>query len=194
MTSRTTALKAVTGISAAAAIAATAALAGCSASSPARANASAPEVVNMDASWAVEYHSLAELKDHADLVVEGRFARVVRQTQDAKGVPSTDFTFDVDKVLDDRGHRVAGAGSTVSVHQTGGLVDKVLHQISDDPLFQVGEHSVLFLTEYEPGHYRVIGGPTGRFTVKDGTLGPVNDEGVKFSGTPESFASAVKAQ
>ncbi|MHA6758247.1 hypothetical protein [Streptacidiphilus sp. PAMC 29251] len=148
----------------------------------------------MDASWAVEYHSLADLKGHADLVVEGHFAGVLQQTQDAKGVPFTDFTFAVDKVIRDQGHRVAGPGSTVDVHQTGGLVDKVLHQIDDDPLFQVGEHSVLFLTEYKPGYYRVIGGPTGRFTVKNGTLSPINQEGVKFSGTPESFASAVKAQ
>lgn len=148
----------------------------------------------MDASWAVEYHSLAELKSHADLVVEGQFGRVIQQAQDAKGVPFTDFAFTVGKVLRDQGHRVTGPGATVTVHQTGGLVDKVLHQIDDDPLFQVGEHSVLFLTEYKPGFYRVIGGPTGRFTVKNGTLSPINQEGVKFSGTPEAFASAVKTQ
>lgn len=170
--------------SAASAIIAAAGIAGCSSSS------GHGGTVNMDASWAVEYHTLADLKAHSTIAVQGRFTKVIGQTSD-HGIPFTDFEFTVDRVLHDPGHLTA-AGAKLSVHQTGGVVDGVLHQIDDDPVFKVSESCVLFLDQYQAGHFKVVGGPTGRFEVNNGTVSPKSDQGAKFNGSQDDFASAVR--
>lgn len=180
--------------SAASAVITVAGLAGCSSSSgnPGTAAGSGTGgTVNMDASWAVEYHSLADLKAHATIAVQGHFSGVLAQTADQHGIPYTDFEFTVDRVLYDPGHLTA-ASAKLSVHQTGGLVNGKVHQIDDDPLFKVSEGCVLFLDQYQPGHFKVIGGPTGRFEVKNGAVSPGSDEGAKFSGSPDDFAAALR--
>jgi hypothetical protein len=145
----------------------------------------------MDGSWAVLYHSLPDLKAHTTIAVQGRFTAVQAQTTD-KGIPFTDFEFTVDKVLHDPGH-ITAPGAKLSVHQTGGTVDGKVHQIDDDPLFKVSESCVLFLDQYQPGHYKVIGGPTGRFEVKDGAVSPASPDGAKFNGSADDFAAAVRS-
>src|SRR5258706_15897219 len=67
--------------------------------------------VNIDASWAVMYNSMADLKAHSDLGVIGSFTNIVSQTQDAKGIPYTDFAFTVQTVLHNPGKRAVTAGS-----------------------------------------------------------------------------------
>jgi hypothetical protein len=148
--------------------------------------------INIDASWAVMYHSMGELKAHSDLGVLGSFTKVVSQTQDAKGIPYTDFAFTVQTVLHNPGKRTVTAGSVLRIHQTGGTVDNAVHQIADDPLFNVGETAALFLVEYQPGYFRVAGGPTGRFEVNAGKIAPVNDEGIAFSGSTDDFKAEVQ--
>jgi hypothetical protein len=153
---------------------------------------SSATTVNIDASWAEMYHSMGDLKAHSDLGVLGSFTKIVSQTQDDKGIPYTDFAFTVQTVMHNPGKRTVAAGSVLRIHQTGGTVDKVVHQIADDPLFTVGETAALFLVEYQPGYYRVAGGPTGRFEVNAGKITPVNDEGIAFSGTTDAFTAEVQ--
>jgi len=57
----------------------------------------------------------------------------------------------------------AGTPATLTIHQTGGVVNGEQYQFEDDPLFKVGEKCVLFLREYathparhEPGHRDVV--------------------------------------
>jgi hypothetical protein len=169
---------------AASTIIAVAGLAGCS-------GAGNGGVVNMDASWAVEYHTLHDLKAHATVAVQGSFTGVIAQTTDDKGIPYTDFEFTVDQVLNDPGHLVT-PGAKLVIHQTGGTVNGQVHQIGDDPLFQVSESCVLFLNQFQPGHFFVIGGPTGRFEIKKGTVSPHDPKGAPFSGSPAEFATAVQ--
>jgi hypothetical protein len=55
----------------------------------------------------------------------------------------------------------------ITFQRTGGTYNGVTFEIDDDPLFHAGDDVVLFFVEYEPGQYRVSGGPTGRFEVVD---------------------------
>jgi hypothetical protein len=148
------------------------------------------QTVNMEASWAETYHTMKDLKAHSDLGVLGTFTNIVGQTVD-EGIPFTDFAFTVNVVLwNPKGSNVT-AGTILQVHQTGGTVDNVVYQIVDDPLFKVGEENALFLDEYNPERYNVVGGPTGRFEVVAGVVTPHDQNGVPFSGSPQAFAQEV---
>jgi hypothetical protein len=157
----------------------------------------APKVVNMDASWARYYRSMADLKAHTDVAVEGTITKATQEPgASTTSTPFTDFQFTVAATLYDPGHRAAataGGPETLTIHQTGGIVDGEQFQIDDDPLFKVGEKYVLFLHEYATGHYMVVGGPTGRFAVGDsGAITPIVSDGVKFSGTLPALSQALE--
>lgn len=173
------------------AIAAVSSMSGCS-STPGNASAATPAqtMVGMDASWAEGYTNLADLKARSAVAVRGSFTRVIGQSS-IKTIPVTDFEFIVEQVIHDPGNLVAG-GAKLTVRQTGGTVDGVLHQTDDDPLFKISENTVLFLKQPAPGLFYVIGGPYGRFEVANGTVTPFARDGVKFTGTPADFAAAVK--
>lgn len=150
--------------------------------------------VTLSASWAVEYQSFSALKHNADLAVQGEFERTMRVTKDEHGVPYTDFGFTVQRILlGPRSGSLVAVGGTVEIHQTGAASSDVITDVDDDPLFRVGDQAVLFLHEYSPGKYFVIGGPTGRFSIVNGAVKPINDQGVPFSGDLASFVSALNA-
>ncbi len=92
----------------------------------------------------------------------------------SKGVPYTDFTVTVTRKLHDPATRLAPSSSAIVVHQTGGTVSGVTTQVEDDTLFRPGESVVLFLREYSPGRFRVLGGPAGRFDVSRGLITPAS--------------------
>jgi len=132
------------------------------------------------------YESLGELK-HAtalDLAVQGTLTTQLRTqgqmnpTGGSNGPLSTDFSFTISKVLLDPHHLLTRFPAPITIHQTGGWFGSTLHQVCGDPLFRVGEGAVLFLHQFGPGQYFVIGGPSGRFEVRHGFVQPVNDEGV----------------
>ncbi|MCW2888862.1 MAG: hypothetical protein QOE54_279 [Streptosporangiaceae bacterium] len=148
--------------------------------------------VNMDASWAVTYSSVRDLKTHADLVVQGRITKVLGQSVVKTSYVTTDFEFTVSAAVQDAKGLVAKNGGALRVHQTGGILNNVRYQIHDDPLLNVGDESVLFLREYKPGFFMIIGGPTGRFGVKNGQVSTVGDGGVKASGPVNTFIANVK--
>lgn len=140
----------------------------------------------MQASWAMGYRSLKELKQATalDLAVRGTFT-AIQGTQGqapssgSSDLLSTDFSFTINKVLLDP-HHLFNSSSSVTIHQTGGRVGSTLHQVCDDPLFRIGEEAILFLHQFSPGQYFVMGGPSGRFEVRQDLVEPVNDEGVKL--------------
>ncbi|HKS70959.1 MAG TPA: hypothetical protein VJQ45_11085 [Ktedonobacterales bacterium] len=156
--------------------------------------------VSMDASWTRLYHDLRSLRLASDVVVEGSVTAVIGQSIDQE-IPFTDFIFQVAHTLSDPNHLLTGG--PIVIHQSGGPVTMnikgtmttVHMEITDDPLMHVGDHLFLFLHQYAPGHYFVVGGPSGRFAVLNGIVRPINDEGVRVSGSPSSaaFTSTVQA-
>lgn len=129
----------------------------------------------MDASWAQSFKDVSSLKRASDLVVSGQVsAKVGQATSD--GIPFTDFAFTVQAVVYDPRWV---APHSVILHQTGGAAGGQVLEIADDPLFVVGERAVLFLRQYAPGHYYVIGGPNGRFEVNGTRIVPADPHGVQ---------------
>jgi hypothetical protein len=123
-----------------------------------------------DASWAQSYADLGSLKKDSDLAIIGMVTGVSGQTVRA-GVPFTDFNVRVIRTLQEP--RTPLASSTIIVHQTGGRVGPNRYvMVHDDPLFRIGETMALFLSQYAPGHFAVLGGPQGRFEVSRGTVTP----------------------
>jgi hypothetical protein len=49
-----------------------------------------------------------------------------------------------------------------------------VQELKDDPLFQSGDSYVLFLREWEPGKYNVVGGPQGGFKIVNGKIYSMN--------------------
>jgi hypothetical protein len=146
-------------------------------------------------SWTKGYSSLKGLKQDADLGVQGHFTAVVDTPNDSSGLVSTDFTFTITRVLWDPHHQIPGSTSNITIHQTGGCIGDTLYRVDDDPLFQIGEEAILFLHQFSPDQYYVIGGPSGRFEVRNGLVQPVNDEGVKLpSGlTEQQFYALLRS-
>ncbi len=148
------------------------------------------KVVSLGASWAMSYPDLHSLKQAADLAIRGNIASVADVTTE-QDIPYTDFTVSVSRVLINR----SGVQlSAILLHQAGALEGNTLYQVDEDPLFQVGEQVILFLHEYAPGRYFVLGGPAGRFEVgSDGMVKPVNEQGIQLAPMPEAQFYATLA-
>jgi hypothetical protein len=123
----------------------------------------------MGASWGEYFESPGELRAHADFAVVGKVSSTSPATQPAQGPVFTMVTVDVERQLWSRDPSVS-APSAVIFEQTGGVYQNVKYEIDDDPLFAVGERVVLFIREYEPGKYKIVGGPTGRFAMSGNTI------------------------
>ena len=169
----------------------------------AQAGGTSPQGCDMEVSWAVGYGSLQELKraEGLDLAVQGTFTSIlsthgqVNPPNGQDGPLSTTFSFVISRVLLDPHHLLKSSAGTLTIHQTGGRLGNTLHQVCGDPLFQVGEEAILFLHQFSPGQYFVIGGPSGRVEVHNGLVQPVNDEGVKLpSGLTEQQFYALLQQ
>lgn len=156
---------------------------------------SGPTVQPMGASWAEHYSDLAALKKDSDVAIIGTVTGIASRTV-RDGIPYTEFNVRVVRALHDPQSRLTS--STIVVHQTGGPVspNRVL-EVRDDPLFRTGETVALFLRQYAPGHFRVLGGPAGRFEVSQGTVASVGRGSVLLPGrhSVDQFAAEVaKAQ
>lgn len=134
------------------------------------------------------YETLGELKRATalDLAVQGVFTTILstqgqeNPSSGSNGPISTNFSFTISKVLLDPHHLLTSSPTHITIHQTGGWQGNTLHQVCGDPLFRISEGTILFLHQFSPGQYLVIGGPSGRFEVHHGFVQPVNDEGVKL--------------
>lgn len=88
------------------------------------------------------------------------------------GIVVTDFTIQVVDTL--RGNVTPGQRLTVT--QIGGT-DPRGNQIvaANDPLFQIGQEEVLFLSPYDGDKYSTVGGEQGRFAIDaTGIVHPLN--------------------
>jgi hypothetical protein len=149
-----------------------------------------PSVVKLGASWAEYYRSMADLKKNCDFGIAGTVSAVAPATQPKIGPVSQMVTVTVDQVAWTRsiGYSVP---ATVTFEQTGGTYQNVTYVVDDDPLFQPGEKVVVFFKEYSPDHYRVAGGPTGRFSLTSNMVSPVLTDGIQVP-TGASLADLLR--
>jgi hypothetical protein len=139
----------------------------------------APRKVTYHASWAEYYTSMADLKANADIAVLGTVSSIGATEQPTPNGPVYSLvTLDVERTPFARASGSSAMPATVSFVETGGTLGGVTYELEDDPLFKVGDHVLMFFTEYSPGKYRVTGGPTGRFTVSGGVVTPTVKGGV----------------
>lgn len=116
------------------------------------------------ASWANHYANTKELSDASDLVVVGQVTKSVSYKVDRPDgdgyLVFTDHTFFINRII-------KGSSSTkfILIHQTGGKYAGKLRYILDDPLLPRKTKMVIFLREYAPSEYAILGGPQGRFHV-----------------------------
>ena len=71
-------------------------------------------------------------------------------------------------------------GPSIIVRQQGGVEGRTTYEFDDNPLFQVNEEAILFLSESSPGFYWVMAGPAGRFTLENEQVMTVGDNGLNF--------------
>jgi hypothetical protein len=155
-------------------------------------SATQPQQVTMEASWAEWYTDLHTLKAHSDVVVVGTIASIASAAKN-QGVPFTVFKLSVTQVLYDKAQRITD--NSLLLNQTGGFFDGVRYSTDDDPLFVIGEQSVLFL-RFDPATklFFVIGGPSGRFRVTNDIVTPIVNNGVKIAATTHLNAFVASAQ
>ena len=115
----------------------------------------------MNASWASQYSSLSELARDADAIVVGLVKGVANRSTTGEALSFTDFDYVVEEWVSAPAG-VAMLPDAISIHQTGGIVNGRNVEVTGDPLLVPGERSVLFLRQYAPGQYFILGGPTGR--------------------------------
>lgn len=139
--------------------------------------------------YAEHYTTAATLAAHSDLVVAGQVSARLGTSSGAGG-GATDFAFTVTSVLSDPRHRLPKGAGAVKVHQSGTSTGT---QCEEDPLFTTGSKNVLFLREYAPGSYFVVGGPNGRLVVRDGQVSPFSDQSLQFAGTVDDLARQIPA-
>jgi hypothetical protein len=145
-----------------------------------------PRLVEMGASWAEYYNTMADLKAHSDIAVLGSVSSISPTAAPSQGPVFQMVTLAVERTLWTRSQGAA-APASVTFEQTGGTYQGVTYQVEDDPLFHVGDRAIMFFTEYSPGKYRVTGGPTGRFGIIGGQVKPTVPDGVQVPpGTGES--------
>jgi hypothetical protein len=171
-------------------------LCGCSqntsqAANPAQASTYS-KVVTMDASWSHYYPTLASIKKDADLGIRGQITRILSTDAPANAPISTYFIVTIEEVLWNPHNLSLSAGATIILHQEGGVVNGTLYQADDDPLFQIGEQTIVFLRQYSPGHFFVLGGPSGRFKVSGSIVTPISADGMPLpNGTTLSSFRAL---
>lgn len=128
-------------------------------------------------SWTRLYNDIKSLKHDSDVAVSGTITGISNTTS-SQDLVMTDFTFQIRKTLWDPHKRING--TSLIVQQEGGVTNNTRYVAEDDPLFRVGEEAVLFLHEFSPGNYFVVGGPSGRFLIQGEIVKPINNEGVSL--------------
>jgi len=121
----------------------------------------------MDVSWTYAYKDINEMTEKADLVIVGKAISSISYRESADPFTSiwTDYTVRGDKVIKGKVDE-----PNIILHQTGGKIGSETQYIRDDPLIEEGTTMLLFLKQYEPNKYYILGGPQGRFVVEQGKV------------------------
>jgi len=130
------------------------------------------EIVYSSALYKMKYKSIKQLTNdkQVDLIISGKILseeayKKYSTSGSGHGLVHTNFTVKVNAILSGDTE-----GETVQVHRTGGLINNKLYLQEEDPLPIIGDRCILFLHEFEPGNYFVVGGPQGRFPIMNGRI------------------------
>jgi phage baseplate assembly protein gpV len=108
--------------------------------------------------------TLVDLVSDSNWIVTGRVQQIESRWNDARDYIYTYVTITVDEYwknpLDD---------SQLVVQIPGGIMDDIMQQVSDTPVFSSGETIVLFLFDKD-GRKWVYGWEKGKYTVRDGQV------------------------
>lgn len=152
-----------------------------------------PRTVELGASWAEHYSTVQTLGAHSDIAVAGQFSNIVKQYSDpSTEIPYSDFGFTVESIVSNPGGLAIASGTVITVHQTGGSSGNIKFEVGDDPLFQVGSRYVLFLRQYQPGYFFVVGGPGGRYNWDStGMVTSFNSESISLNQSLSNLQASV---
>ncbi len=161
-------------------------LAGCT-----EANGASPgtpvTIVKMDASWHMRYSNVKSAKQDPDLnlIISG-VAVSLKPAQNVQGIVTTDVVFNVRQTA--WNPQKLPIGTTITIRTLGGIVGNKRYVLDDFPMYQVGEHEILFLHfDRTAGIAGTLGGPSGRLLVQNGLIKPLNDQGMHIpSNTSEN--------
>ena len=125
-------------------------------------------------SWAEGALDLQGLFTMADAVVVGKIGKVLEVNESfsfdsplgKQYTYLTDYEFIVETDL-----KAKVKSDNILIRQNG---KAGVEQFEDDPLFQPGDSYLLFLREWGPGEYNVIGGPQGRFKIVNEKIYSIN--------------------
>ncbi|MGD0153731.1 MAG: hypothetical protein ABSC17_08225 [Thermacetogeniaceae bacterium] len=124
----------------------------------------------LEGSLAKGYVSLQELNNDSDIVAIGSFDKIIDSgTLPNTKLPFTDFAFVPEKIL-----KGSFSGSYILVHQLGGNVTgQGIVDMKEDPLYSIGEKSLLFLKKGTDKYY-TIGAYQGRFPIRNNKISSLN--------------------
>ena len=119
------------------------------------------------ADW-ITYGSFKELLSNTDVIIIGE---VVKSSVVTTPLPSPDnhpnsYTQTIHTVNIEKVYKGVINGDSVLIEQYGDNTKYIL----ESPQLPTGEKMILFLYEYSPGKYNIVGGPQGRFHIVDGKV------------------------
>lgn len=136
------------------------------------------------------YTSISAIADNSDLVARGRIGASYSRAVEGP-LPMTYFEFTIEDIVK-KGSHGERVGDTITIAQTGGLMDGLLWVSQEDPLFRAGDTPLLFLSKTSTGNYVVVGGPGRRFTVSErGRVTGFSAQTVRFSGSIQDLRVTV---
>ncbi len=131
-------------------------------------------------SWAVGYNSEKSLTNGADAIVMGTVVSGKTYEvyyNDDHSIIFTNYTIAVSQVY--KGE----VADNIIIKQTGGNFGDTIYQVDDDPLLPSGTQMILFLKQFGPESYFIIGGPQGRFHLVDSKVYSVGELYSSAAGT-----------
>lgn len=151
-------------------------------------------IVKMDASWHMRYADVKSAKQDPDLnlVIAGTVVSLKPTQKPNAALVTTDVVFNVTRTA--WNPQKLPVGSTMIVRTLGGTIGNTRYELDDFPMYQVGEHKILFLhVDSSTGIAGTIGGPSGRLLVQNGFVKPLNDEGMNIppNTTEDAFLASI---
>lgn len=167
-------------------------LSGCTASGGQNTNIH-PTVVKMDASWHMRYANAQSAKQDpaVNLIMAGTVTSL-QASQKQGPLVTTDAIFTITRIA--WNPQKLNVGSAIAVRTLGGTIGNTRYEVDDLPMYQVGEHEILFLhVDSATGIAEALGGPSGRLLVQNGIVKPLNSEGMDVppNTSEDTFLSSI---
>lgn len=122
------------------------------------------EQVFIETSWAHSYENVQELTKHSDVIAVVNVLGVDK-TYEISGIPMTDYKVEV--IIPVYGLEKS---EQFLISQTGGILEKQIVEVSDDPLMDIGSEYFIFGRYNDVGTITLLGGPQGRFIHNNGKI------------------------